>query len=307
MPPLLCPSPVLLDQTFPRSLTQARAVNVALSKFLELLKEESALHLMTESLQERLKLWYDGKIDPGHLEIGSELSEKEVKQLSQQCRAIFVSLANLVTSRQNDRYWIDTDEVEEELIHPIVWDYAGMYVEKWRRELGRVAILHARVATEYRPFAAVACLESFGGNRGFARSSMDLDPAIYQLPIVDPDGVGELGNAFSYKATEVDQSPIPASAARAQLPKVGLRMDVTPSGAWKIYHRQHRTREILLNIRGNELEWPDVERIASLTDDVPAAAVHFLLKHGHLPEKELRLPLRKSLRSPSKRKGHTTE
>jgi hypothetical protein len=180
MPPLLCGSPCILDQSFPRSTHELETVIDALGAIEECVQENLAHLLLTDTLAELTETfdWNRTKDYPLLIDI-------------------YRLLAIWFLQPHERLVRIRTDGVREYVRHPVPEgvDDKGL-AEFWAEELGKLLVLHDRCAEDDRYFIGIACERAFAG--GEINKYIEPLPTRY-FPLVGPGGIGQLSDAFVWE------------------------------------------------------------------------------------------------------------
>lgn len=182
MPPLLCPSPVLLDQSFPRDEDQLNLVAVALGEVIGCVERNEAHLLLTETLREFVES-FDWN-PPRPFSLLTDIHR----------------LLSLLYLQPNERLiMVDVASVGSYEPHPIPkgCENTGL-IELWADELGKILTLHDQCYTESF-FIGIACECAFSGEEANEYKNPD---ELRAFPLVGPDDLPNLEDAFEWTPTK---------------------------------------------------------------------------------------------------------
>jgi hypothetical protein len=178
---LLCLSPALLDQSFPRDLDEARRVGIALGEIQSHIESDLAHLVMTETLDVFVELFEWNR--PDSVEVYPVLQ-------------IICSLLTQWALQPNERMvHLRIPGGVSYVLHPIPKgsDKEGL-VDTWSAEVGKLYAVHQQECSrrgEY--FIGVACDHAFAGEAtNQYEDSADADA----FPLVGPGTLGVLSDAY---------------------------------------------------------------------------------------------------------------
>lgn len=181
MTPLLCLSPTVLDQSFPRDDDELRKVAATLGQIQGYLEEARAGLIMTDCLRAIA---------------ASESFDPTAYDESQLLRDLHRLFQQWVLQSHEGIEEIDVSEVENERYepHPAPEGCEGMgLISVWQDEAGRILAVHDVVCHGYDYFIGVACESAFaGGSLGDYR---DADRRRC-FPLVGPTTFERLSDAY---------------------------------------------------------------------------------------------------------------
>lgn len=274
MPPLVCPSPNILDQSFPRSREELRLVVRALGRITEGIQQQQFVLILTPPIREFImdaSVFDWSKVD-------------EFPEL----QTIFYTVANLGLQQAGVRL-LDLSQVEDYEPHPVPLDCLdGLLPESWSDELGRLYSVHQE---SLRPgdqgFVGVACTHAFAQEPLGTYDNPENRPS---FPLVGPGQIGELTDSEAYDVPDdVSRRTVTFSQAKARIhflggvvtkPRGGSHYQVKFSGArtWPLdYNHQEIPDQYL-----RELE--PITRLDLLV-------IKYVLLEGRFPERKQRLKI----------------
>jgi len=151
MPPLICASPTVLDQSFPRDRDQLRAVAITLGEIQQQLKNNEIHLVLSEGLRELVQEfdWRNRGNDPLLREIYNLLNQWFLKKHG--------GLIELTEA--------DFSGVNRYQPHPIpIGCYNIGLVEIWADEVGKLLSLHDKCCPNNSYFIGIACEQAYSGS-----------------------------------------------------------------------------------------------------------------------------------------------
>ncbi len=180
MPPLLSASPILLDQTFPRSDEELRLVAQSLGELIKVIEEDTAHLVLTEAMRQMVEAF-----NWNRPHIHSLLID------------IYRLLNQLFLQTHSRLLQVDTSVAKGHAPHPIPEGcMTGKHVEYWSDEMGRLLSLHDRCASDHNMFLGVACHLAFSGNP-LGRYSNSNNPRAF--PLVGPLQLPTLADGYEWE------------------------------------------------------------------------------------------------------------
>jgi hypothetical protein len=268
MPPLVCPSPLMLDHSFPRSDSQLRIIAVSLGELERLIAEHRVEILLTASLRDFVELfeW-----------------QRSVDQMAL-ARDIYAYCNLLFLAANAGCVMVDNPRVERPAVHPRpVGCEHDPLIDLWADELGRILVLH-RLAHPDGYFVAVACPYRFCGQPtpGYADEGS-------AFPLVGPDEVTNLEDAYGWTVpAEIRDARVSFHEAHRNLSAVGATRVDPPKGSSHYIARFPGARSWPLDRNTDPLPDRFLKELEPITG-YPLAVIKYALKHGRLPQHVLRL------------------
>jgi hypothetical protein len=273
MPPLVCPSPNVVDQTFPRSNEELRLVQRALSRLVLTAQEEKCVILLTGMLSDFILC-----LDQGFCwEVMSRYPELHV---------IYRILAELGL-QQHGVTRLNVSAIKLVDKHPLPAGIeANEFAAKWADELGRLHTLHASLCSPGSFFIGVACTLAFAGeNLGSYNNPTSL-PA---LPLVGPDQVHHLDDAFKWDIPAgMHDRKVSFGDAYHRIRFLGGEVH-NPSGSshYQVRFRGARTWPLDVNVD------PIPDRFLKQLEPITGQSIEvikYVLLNGRFPKRVSRLP-----------------
>lgn len=276
MPPLLCPSPIMLDQSFPRTRDELDQVVEALAKLEELIEKDEAYVVLTDALASFIE-HFDWVRDSA-------------------CMPLLVEIHRLVNA------WVihpgiqfvraNVDNVSVYTPHPIPdgCPTNAPLISDWSDEVGRLWILHERTG-ESNYFIGIACTSAFAGKSlsEYPRNSN----VVRVFPIVGPDDLGTLSNAFEWDLPQqLNHREVSFHQAYKHLPLIGATNIRRPRSGGSHYVATFSGKRSW-TLDSNDDPVPDtyLDQLVPITG-YPIDMIRYVLTEGRLPPKKLRIPVR---------------
>lgn len=182
MPPLLSASPILLDQTFPRSDEELRLVAQSLGELVKVIEEDTAHLVLTEAMRQVVEAfnWDRPHIHSLLIDIYRLLNQLF---LQSHCRLLLV----------------DTSRAIGHIPHPIPEGCTtGKHIENWSAEMGRLLSLHDQCTSDHKMFLGVACHLAFSGSPP-GRYSAPTDSRFF--PLIGPLQLPTLADGYKWETS----------------------------------------------------------------------------------------------------------
>lgn len=183
MPPLLCPSPVILDHTFPRNDFELKTAAVALGNLTDcVVRKSMAVLVLTKALREFV--------------INIDWSCKRPDLLVE----IHRHLSHLFLQQNSTCIMIELSNVTGYTLHPVPTGIGnGGDLSRWADELGRLLKVHDQAINGHGYFLGIACDKSFSGQTVGTYSSGTHSRA---FPLVGPTEIDVLEDGYEWDLPE---------------------------------------------------------------------------------------------------------
>ena len=269
MPSLLCPSPTILDQSFPRDDEQLSSIAVALGEIQKCLEDNKAELILTDTLKIFIEDFDWDRTGPFPL------------------LSIIHNLLNQWYLQPTERIIvISTDDIQNFTPHPIPeGTIENGYVGLWADEVGKILIKHDRCCTNEQFFLGVACDRAFAGlDRG--RYHNPSNSRVF--PLVGPDDLENLEDAYEWQVpVNIRVARIPFNAVLRNCAVLGATRVEPPDrdSHYHIYFGRYRWQ-----ISCNDDPTPDDylrELVANI--GLPLHVIKFALLERELPPKVLKI------------------
>jgi hypothetical protein len=270
--PLICPSPNIIDQTFPRSVDELRLISRALGRIAQGIAEGEFVLVLTEPLRA-----FIGQADYFDWSKISEFPQLQI---------IYYTLAQFGLQLSGVES-IDVSGVSGHQPHPVPRGCTeGNLVGDWSDETGRLYALHegCRPANA-QPFIAVACTSAFAGE---ALGGYENPGNVPHFVLIGPDGIEHLLDAEEWDVSDdVARQSVSFDDAKNKIRLLGGTV-TKPKGS---SHYQVR----FMNARTWPLDfnYPDVPE-AYLKELIPITGfelrvIKYVLLNGKWPKRRKRL------------------
>jgi hypothetical protein len=177
MPPLVCPSPNILDQSFPRSIEELRLVSKALGRLTQGLEQQEFGVVLTKPIRD-------------FIASGEFFDWSKIREFPQ-LQAIYYALAQLGLQQAGVQSF-DLSGVLGYRKHPVPKGCLdGIIVDDWADEIGRLYLVHHRCADRIG-FIGVACTHAFAEEPLGEYENPEDQPC---FPLVGPDQVHALNDS----------------------------------------------------------------------------------------------------------------
>lgn len=270
MPSLLGPSPLLIDQTFPRNEYDLRVVATALGE-MQGIAEEGSVHLVvTETLRTFIT-----DFDWSRPELNGLLLD-------------IYHLLNLLFS-QDHFYLVQANvaHIDAEEAHPIPrgTEENGL-VEFWADDMGKLLSLHDQECRPEEFFIGIACPYAFAGQE---KGEYDNPDGRRVFPLVGPGDLNRLENAYEYEVPhDIHRRLVTFAEAKKNLKVIGG--DVRkPNGSSHYMAHFVGARSWPLDMHFDELPDFYVEELEEITG-YSLNVIKVALTTGKLPATRIRIP-----------------
>jgi hypothetical protein len=270
MPPLLCPSPIILDQSFPRSEDVLKLVASALGNLQDYLQNGRANLVLSDVLQLFVAEFDWERTGPYPLLID-----------------LYNLLVQWCLQPHDGLLTVNLDTVPEAGEHPVPADCKDNdLVQLWAIELNKLLRIHDTCAAPGDRFIGVACHRAFGGE---LLGNYGGDPVAPFFPLVGPD-LYQLSDAFDWLTpADLHQKQVTFEAAKANISLLGAEPIKTPRrGSHFKVKFPGAPRSWVLDPNVNPLSDDFVRELVPLTN-LPFAVIKTVLLTGTFPEKVLKL------------------
>lgn len=271
MPPLLCGSPCILDQSFPRDTRELNLVVDTLGELEELVSENRIHLVLTETLRD-LVLEFDWQSRGTQYKILLDIHR--------------ILLAWFLTP--HDRLIsADTSAIQTAQPHslPTAVDNQG-WATLWAEEIGKLLVLHdARCAPGF--CIGIACEQAF--TTGVPNTWQTAGRA---FPLVGPAHLDSLEDAYEWDAlpSDLHQHVVPLDAALRNVHLLGSDTPEKPNGDSHYKIRFPGARSWTLSENDDPVPERYVRELVNITG-LPLSIIRTALIFGYLPRRNvLRLP-----------------
>jgi len=187
MPPLLSPSPLIIDHSFPRDEGELRRAAIALGQLAGLVERGEAKVLVTETLRTLVQM-FDNWAPP---------------YPSSLVRDIYQLLDQWILQPHAGVVILDVSDVQPVGAHPVPTSCEeDPLVGEWAVEMSRVLAAHDQVTDGQKYFIGIACDWAFSGGQ----LSRYTTAAAREFPLVGPDSFSNLLDADRWIATPASKN-----------------------------------------------------------------------------------------------------
>lgn len=205
LPPLLCPSPGLLDQTFHRNEAELLAIADVLGRLQDMIDENRAHLILTTVFADIFEEFDFQRSGPYPL----------LNDIHRHLAIWFL--------QQHGVHIADLTHVSEYATHPVPTECEDQgLVELWADEVGRLLAAHDECPKSSTFFIGVACVSAFAcGTLNRYGSS-----AARVFPLVGPSEISLLAPAYEWVISrDIVQQDVPFSAAKRNLKFLGGKVE----------------------------------------------------------------------------------
>ena len=269
MTPLLLPSPLLVDRSFPRSQDELNTAAIALGELYRIVSDDTAHLLLTPALQQILETieWGIAPTPPLLIEI-----YRLITQLFLQPHEGIHILVNLPSDNYTD--------------HPTPDEgMSGPLIDYWSEDTGKILTAHDKTCEDNTFFIGISCATAFSGE---SKSQYMPCPTCRCFPIVGPTELSSLGDAFKWEtpAGIYDQS-VSFTDAKKNLKVIGGTVH-TPSGGSHYRVSFPRARSWTLDPNNDPVPETYLGQLTHITA-LPLNVIKYALMNGKLPPRLFRL------------------
>jgi hypothetical protein len=273
MPALLCLSPLILDQSFPRDEEELGLVALALGEIEEYFAADRAHLLLTEVLSELIQE-FDWTSEHQSLLVDIH---RYLQQWFRQPRDGLVA--------------VDVADVTEYQPHAVPQRCAkdGL-VDFWADELGRILSLHDECCDGGRFFIGIACPYAFAGEEKDTYAEVASD--VRAFPLVGDDDLPTLDDAYAWVIpNEIHQKSVSFADIEKHYHVIGALAFEPPSGGGSHYKLrfEYESWPVSKNTAPETLTRTYLKQLITITG-YPLDVLKTALISGRLPEKALKLP-----------------
>lgn len=275
--PLLCPSPVMLDQTFPRDDDQLMEVGIALGEIQEYLETDQVLLVKTEIL-------------------GDFVKNIESERLG--ANPLLGIISNLLTDYylKSPEFFVDVESYLSEIPadvynpHPVPQGTEEEYmVELWAEEVGKLLYLHDLCCKKKEFFIGIACELAFADGEGcecqYAGSSNDR-----RFPLVGPDDLSKLADAYEWNTDRnIHNKKVTFKQIEKNYSKVGaIKMEPAKGSHYKLVFEEGKGSWTFPRKKKEPIGDGILGQLKEKTG-YPLNVIKTALIDGELPEQTLKL------------------
>jgi len=268
VPPLLLPSPTILDQTFPRSRDELDLVAISLGELLNLLDNDQCGILLTNSLREFTEFFDWDRTGPYPL----------ISEIHR-----FLSLLTLQPHEHS--FVFDTSNLSNTSHHPIPGSCtsAGL-IQEWSIEAGKILHAHTTQGDPRAPCIGIACALAFAGRNKDCYTA----PAA-ALPLVGPDEISKLHDIYDWKTpSDIHQKDVSFAEAKKNIFAIGATAVTPPKGSSHYIVKFKNNRNWPLDRNTDPIPLRFLGQLKQITG-YPLDVIKTALIDGELPTKTIRI------------------
>jgi hypothetical protein len=272
MPPLICFSPNVIDQTFPRSNEELEMVQKTLSSLTSSAQDERCVILLTQALADFIiELEWNFCWD-----VVSRFPKVEI---------IYRLLAELGL-QQHGVLRVDVANVNDFHNHPIAKQIEPTsFTMTWAQELGRLWKLHSARSSQGRFFIGVACTFAFSGEKKGTYENPEKLPV---FPLLAPEELGILEDCFEWDLPAgMHNRTVRFEDARSRISLLGGRV-FKPSGSSHYQVRFSGARTWPLDFNIDPIPDRFLKELVPITGQ-KLEMIKYVLLNGHWPKRIFRL------------------
>lgn len=274
MPPLLCPSPTILDHSFPRDDYELRTAAVSLGNIISCSQSGRSRIVLTPILRDFIAdMDWTSPRNQGIL------------------RDIYKAFSHLLLTAPRDLLQIDVSSISGHMPHPLPQGTSPDKgnVEFWSDEVGRLLILHDGCITGNRFFIGVACESAFADG---ALNSYTNPTGARTFPLVGPSDLSNLEDCYEWD--------LPANIHQVVISFDDVKRNYRAIGA-SAFENPKNGSHFMVHFIGAR-PWPCDSHWKDHIDEkfldelkplcgYPLNVIKYALQNGVLPLRKLRLPI----------------
>jgi hypothetical protein len=269
MPPLICPSPTILDQSFPRNNDELLNVATAFGEIQQSVENGAIVILLTETL----------KIFIGDFDWAQTAPYPILATIYQLLNQWSLQPSeNVVTICTDDINNFESHLIPEGTIN------SGL-VTIWSEEVGKLLVKHDRNAKNEEYYIGIASEDAFCG----------LPKKKYQnpnnkrlFPLIGPNDINSLSDAYSWEVPiNIRTMNIPFNTTLDFWSIIGVTDIKKPKGD-SHYHFFFRGLKWQLSANNDPIPEDYLSELEGIVN-FPKCVIKYLLVNRKLPEKKLRL------------------
>lgn len=272
MPPLICCSPVILDQSFPRDTSELYSVADTLGRIQEQVNRDEIHLILTDELAELV-----------------ENFDWNVREEYTILREIYRLLNQWFLQQHGRLIRVDLSGVQEYDKHPIPegCEAQGL-VDLWSDEVGKLLTKHDKCCPRNRFFIGIACESAYctGKQRRY------INPSGHRaFPLVGPCQISSLADAYDWQVpTDIMRQSVYIEDVTRHYKVIGSESLIRPSGGshYKLMFKGGRSWVLDTNIDPVAEQY--LSQLKSITGyELPV--IKYALLNGELPSKVLRFAI----------------
>ncbi|BAZ01126.1 hypothetical protein NIES37_51240 [Tolypothrix tenuis PCC 7101] len=278
MPYLLCLSPIILDQTFPRNEEELRIVAEALGELENFIHIDKAHLVSTNILREFLE-----NID------GTAINQSLLWEVYRFLSQLFLRQDGSLIDIDKYIKYIDDYSIKDYYAHPVPKKCQSQgYIEFWSDELGKILYVHDKSCNSNNFFIGVACAYGFAGECVDEYNNPNNHRA---FPLVSPDNVENLADAYEWVIpTDIHQKSITIENIKKNYRVIGGMSLEKPNRDSHFKVKFQGKRSWSFSINDNPVPESYIRELVDITS-YPVEVIKTALTSGSLPQKCLKLKM----------------
>jgi len=276
MPPLLCPSPDIIDQSFPRSNDDLDTVKAALGVLLDSIEEGLCTILLTQVLSEFI------------VQIVEETFAWEKLETYPDLHLVYRVLAEIGLQPRGVQR-VNVSGVANYVAHPIPEGLeCGDFAQRWSEEVGRLFVIHSQCCTRGEYFIGIACTLAFAGKTKGKYNNPDSAPT---FPLAGPKEIKCLQDPLKWDIPDdMHRRNVSFKDAYRRIVLLGGNVH-KPSGSSHYQVQFPGQRTWTLDRNTDPIPERFLRQLESITGE-KVEVVKYVLLNGTWPQRIPRLPSR---------------
>ena len=270
MPPLVCPSPVILDQSRQREITELRRIARSLGMIEKMVSEESVHVLLTPMMREVVEEF-----------AGQPWKYRALMQ------DIFRLLSQWFLQKRAGVVELDLSSITGHSPHPVPSGCAADgLVMFWADEMGKLLIVHDECGPQGGFSIGVACDKGFAGESLGEYSAESISQP--RFPLVDPQAARSLLDAYEWEYDDdVQKRKVTIKAAKSNCRALGCIKVLPPRRDSHCKFIFPGKRSWTLSLNDDPVRVAYLQELCGITG-YPLKVVRHALLTGSLPPRKLR-------------------
>jgi len=268
VPPLLCPSPLILDQSRQRDAAELKRIAIALGTIAEMVSDDRARVLLTPVLRDVVREF-----------AGQPWKYHDLLQ------DIFRLLSQWFLQKHDGLVELDPSSVTGHVPHPVPAGCAGELVMFWADEMGKLLIAHDECGPRRGFSIGIACDKGFAGEQigeyGLGSAGQRT------FPLVDPSTAGSLLDAYEWDYDRnVQNKKVTIQAAKSNCFVLGCTRVLQPRRDSHCKFIFPGKRSWTLSVNDDPVPIAYLQELCSITG-YPLKVIRHALVTGSLPRRKL--------------------
>jgi len=266
MPPLLCLSPILIDQSFPRNEDELYVAAAALDAIQDLLNDDAVNLIITNDLIELLNC------------IDWEQSGNLLYEIYKHLSLLFITGNKRIIH-------IDLSSINDFQPHPLP---EGILSKgNWADEVGKLLVMHDSCFDGKTSFIGIICAHAFAGGP-LCKYNLPSDTRVF--PLVGPQNINELGDAYEWNYPyDIYQKHISFELAKKNINKFeGVSIENPNGGSHYKVKKPGALRPWILDPNNDPIPPRHLKELEALLN-YPLPLIKTVLLTGRFPQLRLRL------------------